>query len=87
MNASSTKKSQGGNLQPDNKINVSDNSIDKDKYQEGTGHREAMKYLKGRPLNSAALTAPAHRGLERVSNGTSTQVVAWMISKWRAKIV
>jgi len=40
-----------------------------------------------KPLNSAVLTVPTHRGPERVSNGTSTQVVAWMINKWRAKIV
>jgi len=40
-----------------------------------------------KPLNSAALIAPTHRELERVSNGTNTQVVAWMINKWRAKIV
>ena len=40
-----------------------------------------------RPLNSAALVAPTHKRLMRVSDGTSTQVVAWMISKWTAKIV
>ena len=34
-----------------------------------------------RPLNSAALTTPSHRGLERVSDGTSTQVIVWMINK------
>jgi len=39
-----------------------------------------------RPLNSAALTTSTHRGPERVSDGTSTQVEAWMINKWRAKI-
>ena len=50
MNAYSAKKSRGGNLQPDIKINVSDNSTDEDKYQEGIGHREAMKYLKGKLL-------------------------------------
>ena len=38
-------------------------------------------------LNSAVLVAQIHRGLVRVSNGTSTQVVAWMIDKWRAKII
>ena len=40
-----------------------------------------------RPLNSATLAIPTHRELDRVSDGTDTQVVAWMISKWRAKIV
>ena len=40
-----------------------------------------------RSLNSAALVIPTHRGLERVSDMTSTQVVAWMINKWRAKII
>ena len=34
-----------------------------------------------RPLNSAALVTPTHRKPERVSDGTSTQVVAWMINK------
>ena len=37
-------------------------------------------------LNSAALAASTHRRLERVFDGTSTQVVDWMINKWRAKI-
>ena len=41
----------------------------------------------GRPLNSAALATLTHRELERVSDGISTQVVAWMINKWGAKIV
>jgi len=40
-----------------------------------------------RPLNDAVLAALMHKGLERVSDGTSTQVVAWMINKWRVKIV
>ena len=40
-----------------------------------------------RPLNSATLTTPIHRGSERVSNGTSTQVVAWMINKWNVQII
>ena len=38
------------------------------------------------PLNSAALVAPTHRKPMRVPNGTSTQVVAWTIDKWKAKI-
>ena len=39
-----------------------------------------------RPLNSATLAIPTHRKLGRVSKGTDTQIVAWMINKWRAKI-
>jgi len=40
-----------------------------------------------KPLNSAALAAPMHREPKRMSDETSTQVKAWMINKWRAKIV
>ena len=40
-----------------------------------------------RPLNNAALATPTHRELENVSNGTSTQVVAWAINNWRVKII
>ena len=40
-----------------------------------------------RPLNNAALAIPTHKGPERVSDATSTQIVAWMINKWRAKII
>ena len=40
-----------------------------------------------RPLNNVALAAPTHKRAERVFDGTSTQVVALMINKWRAKIV
>ena len=40
-----------------------------------------------RPLNSVALIAPTHREPMRVSDGTNTQVVAWMIDKWKAKII
>ena len=50
MNVSSAKQSRGGNLQSDFKSNVLDNSTDYDKYQEGTGRGEAMKYLKGKLL-------------------------------------
>ena len=39
-----------------------------------------------KPLNNAVLATPTHRGPEKVSDGTSTQVVVWMINKWRAKI-
>ena len=38
-------------------------------------------------MNSAILAIPTHKGPERVSNVTSTQVVDWMINKWRAKII
>ena len=31
-------------------------------------------------LNSAALATPTHRGSERVFNGTSTQVMPWMVN-------
>ena len=50
MNASSAKKSRGGNVQSNIKSNASDNSTDKDMYKKETGHREAMKYLKGKLL-------------------------------------
>ena len=40
-----------------------------------------------RPLNSAALATTTHRKLEGVFDGTGTQVVAWMINKWKAKII
>ena len=40
-----------------------------------------------RPLNSAVLATTTHRRLERVSNGTSTQIVTQMIDKCRIKIV
>ena len=38
-------------------------------------------------LNSVALVILTHRGTVRVSDGISTQVVAWTIDKWRAKII
>ena len=50
MNASSANKSRGGNIQSDIKSNIPDKSTDEDKYQEGIGHREARKYLKGKLL-------------------------------------
>ena len=34
-----------------------------------------------RPLNNAAWVAPTHRGLVRMSDGTSIQVMAWTIDK------
>ena len=45
-----------------------------------------VAFMWRRPLNSAALATSTHKEPERVSNGTSTQVVAWMINKWKAKM-
>ena len=45
-NASSAEQSRGQKVWFAIKSNVPDNSIDKDKYQEGTGQREAIKYLR-----------------------------------------
>jgi len=39
-----------------------------------------------RLLNSVVLVAATHKKLGKVFDGTSTQVVACMIIKWRAKI-
>ena len=50
MNASSARQSRGQKMRFDIKSNVLDDSIDDDKYQEGTRQREAMKYLKGKLL-------------------------------------
>ena len=49
-NASSAKQSRDQEVRFDIKSNVQDNSTDEDKYQEGTGQREVMKYLKGKLL-------------------------------------
>ena len=46
-----------------------------------------VAFMWRRPLNSAVLTAPTHRGSVRVFDGTITQVVAWTINKLRAKII
>ena len=40
-----------------------------------------------RPLNSAVLATTTQKRPEKVSDGTSTQVVAQMINKCRIKIV
>ena len=40
-----------------------------------------------RPLNSVTLAIATHRKLERVFDGTSTQVGLRMINKWRVKII
>ena len=51
MNASSAKQSRDRKVWSDIKSNILDNSTDEDKYQEGTGYREATKYLKGKLLS------------------------------------
>ena len=43
-------------------------------------------FMLRRPLNSAALATTIHRKLERVSDGTGTQVRAQMINKCRVKM-
>ena len=44
-NASLAEQNRGQKIWSAIKSNVLENSIDKDKYQEGTGQREAIKYL------------------------------------------
>ena len=44
-NASLAEQNRGQKVWSAIKSNVLENSIDKDKYQEGTGQREAIKYL------------------------------------------
>ena len=44
-------------------------------------------FMLTRPLNSVALTITTHRKLERVSDGTDTQLKAQMINKCRIKMV
>ena len=46
----------------------------------------SVAFIWRRPMNSATLAIPTHRKLGRVSDGTDTQIVAWMINKWKAKI-
>ena len=45
-NASSAEQSRDQKMRSAIKSNVSDNSTVEDKYQEGTGQREVMKYLR-----------------------------------------
>ena len=40
-----------------------------------------------RLLNSAVLATATHRKLKKGSNGTSTQVIAQMINKWRIRMI
>ena len=49
-NPSSAEQSQGQKVWSDTRSNILDDSTDDDKYPEGTGQREAMKYLKGKLL-------------------------------------
>ena len=44
------EQSWGQKVQFDAKSNILDHSTDDDKYPEGTGQKEAMKYLKGKLL-------------------------------------
>ena len=46
-----------------------------------------VTFILKRPLNSVALTTTTHRKLERVSDGTETQVKAQMINKCRIKMI
>ena len=50
-NASLAEQSRGQKVWSDIKSNIPDKSADEDKYQEGIGPREAMKYLKGKLLS------------------------------------
>ena len=50
MNASSARQSRGQKMWSKIKSNIPDDTTNVDKYQEGTGQREAMKYLKGKLL-------------------------------------
>ena len=45
-NASSAEQRRGQKVQSDIKSHVPDNSTSENKYQEGTGQKEAMKYLR-----------------------------------------
>ena len=45
-NASLAEQNRGQKVWSAIKSNVLENSIDKDKYQEGPGQREAIKYLR-----------------------------------------
>ena len=40
-------------------------------------------FMQRKPLNSIALATPTHKRPMRVSDETSTQVVAWTTDKWR----
>ena len=40
-----------------------------------------------RPLNSTVLATATHRKLKKISDGTSTQVIAQMINKCKIKMI
>ena len=46
-----------------------------------------VAFMWRRPLNGAVLTTTIHRKPKKVSGGTSTQVIAQMINKWRIKMI
>ena len=50
MNTSSIDRGRGQKVWSDAKSNNLDDFTSADKYPEGTGQKEAMKYLKGRLL-------------------------------------
>ena len=50
-NTSSIEQNRGQKVWSDTKRNVLNDSTDNDKYLEGIGHREAMKYLKEKLLS------------------------------------
>ena len=50
-NTSSAKQSQGQKVWSDTRGNGPDDSTNVDKYLEGIGQKEAMKYLKGKLLS------------------------------------
>ena len=50
MNTSLVKQNRGQKVWSDTRSNVSDDSIDEDKYPEGIEQKEAMKYLKEKLL-------------------------------------
>ena len=46
-----------------------------------------IEFMWRKPLNNVALVTLTHKEPIRVFDGTSIQVVAWTIDKWRAKII
>ena len=47
---------------------------------------EMATLMRKLPLNSITLVVATHSKLKKAADGTSTQVAACMINKWRAKI-
>ena len=50
MNTSLNELGRGQKVWSDTKSNIPDDSTDEDKYSEGTGQKEVMKYLKWKLL-------------------------------------